>query len=144
MLVLVVVAICVVEFVPTEFAFARLALVGIQVIRTKPLCTAFFADNHRPLTTEVTVALRLRPVHPLICCLTLAASDRRLTAMAHQARLFPFWWPVKLMLVKHEPAELFEALFALMLVVLARRVPSHCAVRAHEVSVEASMISHHL
>ena len=47
-------------------------------------------------------------------------------------------------LVKHEAAELFEALFALVVVVLAGRVPSLCARRAHEVSVEASMISQHL
>ena len=51
---------------------------------------------------------------------------------------------IQLRAVELEAAELLEALLALALVVLARRVPSLCAGRAHEVLVEAPMISHHL
>ena len=134
----------VVEFFLSEFAGARLALVCLQVIRMKPLCTAGLADQHRPLTSEVTVTIRLRPELQLICSFTFAASELRLTIPADQTGSLSSLHVVQHVLVEFEPAELLQAFLALVLVVLARRVSSLCAARAHEVSVESPMGSYHL
>ena len=48
------------------------------------------------------------------------------------------------MLVELEAAELLQALFALVLIVLARSVSSLCATRAHELSVDPPTGSFHL
>ena len=90
------------------------------------------------------VMVEVMPSEParahLICCFTCAAPELRLTGVAHQAGLLPSRCVVQRVLVELEAAELLEALLALVLVVLARRVPSLCAPRAHEVSVQASML----
>ena len=134
----------VVEFFLSEFAGARLALVFLQVIRMKPLCTAGLADQHRPLTSEVTVAIRLRPELQLICCFTFAASELRLTLPALQTGFLSSFHFVQHVLVELEAAELLQAFLALVLVVPASRVSSLCTARAHEVSVESPMGSYHL
>ena len=65
-MVLEVVELVFVELVGSELARARLALVCLQVMRMKPLCTAGLADQFRPLRREVILALYLRPVLQLI------------------------------------------------------------------------------
>ena len=56
----------VVEFALSEFAGARLALVCLQVIRLKSFCATGLAYQHRLLSSEVTVTIRLLPVFRLI------------------------------------------------------------------------------
>ena len=75
------------------------------------------------------LALFLRPVLQLICCITSAASELRLTVPAHQAGLLSSLHGEQHVLVELEAAELLQALFALVLVVLAGRVPSRLGAR---------------
>ena len=117
------------EFVLSEFAGARLALVCLQVIRMKPLCTAGLADQFRPSRRGVMVAFILRPVPQLICRITFAAPGLRQTVSAQQAGLLSSLYGVLHVLVELEvfeleAAELLQAFFALVLVVPASRVSS--------------------
>ena len=84
-----------------------------------------------------------RPILQLISCLTRAAPAPPQTFLAHQAAVLHSLLSILILSVELEAAELLEALLALVLVVLARCVPSLCAARAHEVSVEVSMIPNH-
>ena len=85
------------------------------------------------------MSFRLRPVLQRICRITFAASELRLAVLAHQAGLlFPLHGEQHV-LVETEAAFLLQALFALVLFVLARRVSSLCAARAHEVFAEPPM-----
>ena len=110
----------------SELARTRLALVRLQVMRIKPLCTAGLANKFRVFRTEVGFALVYRPVLQLI---TFAASELwlelRLTFPAHQARVFPH--------VELDGAELLRSLLALVVVLLARHVSSLSAAWPHEV-----------
>ena len=85
-----------------------------------------------------------RPILQLISGLTRAAPAPPETFLAHQAEVLHSLLIKFTLSVELEASEHLTALFALVLVVLSRRVSSLCAVRAHEVSDEAPMISHHL
>ena len=78
------------ELAGSELARARLALVGLQVVRMKPSCTALVADEFRLLRRKVFAAFFGRPVLQLMCFVTFAASELHvllLTVPAHQAGL---------------------------------------------------------
>ena len=76
------------ELAGSELARARLALVGLQVVRMKPSCTALVADEFRLLRRKVFAAFFGRPVLQLMCFVTFVAlepaSELRLTLPAHQ------------------------------------------------------------
>ena len=124
LMVLEVVELVFVDLVASELACARLALVRLQVIRMKPLCSAGLANQFRLSRTQVILALVPLPV---LQRFTFAAWKLRLTVAAHQTGVFP---PVELEgtgifpHVELEGTELLQALFALVVVVLDRRVSS--------------------
>ena len=88
------------------------------------------------------LAFILRPILQLICCLAFAAPELRLTISAHQAGFVLSLGVLQHVLLEVVAAEFLEALLALMLLVLARRVPSLCADGTYEISIAKSMVSY--
>ena len=139
-MVLVVVKLVLIEHICTEAACTLPARVILKVIWTKSLRTTVLAYQLCSLRAEMMVAFSFRPVLRLICRFAFAASKLRLTLSAYQSYLLFLLHVLQHVVVKLEAAEFFQAVLALVLVVPARRVPSLCTARAHEISVRVSMV----
>ena len=71
----------------TKIAAAHLAAVRLQITRVEPHCAANLAYQRCLLRRSVFLAFFLGPIRQLVCRLTSAASQLRLTVLAHQAGL---------------------------------------------------------